>query len=129
MTFVSPYCKYEGCGRFHVNKVTLLCGTHERLEKQEVRREETGNKIARRSDKRAEEETQYRKRVKVWLIGKRCAVFPEKKATECHHKRGRAGKWLLIEEHWLPVSHDGHDKINNNPEWALEMGFIIKRSI
>jgi len=85
--------------------------------------------IAKRSKKRIEQEKIYNARVKVWLVGKKCAVFPKKKATECHHRQGRWGKLLLDESKWLPVSHDGHVKITENPDWAREQGFIIPRSV
>lgn len=34
MTFNSPYCKIDGCTRWAVNKVSGLCATHEREQKQ-----------------------------------------------------------------------------------------------
>jgi hypothetical protein len=85
--------------------------------------------IPKRSKKRIEQEKIYNARVKVWIVGKKCAVFPNKKATECHHVRGRWGKRLFEEQYWLPVSRAGHDQINNNPDWARENSFIIARSV
>lgn len=131
--YESPYCTVRGCGRFHVNKVTKLCGTHEREAKQEQNSADRKNKsnsagMRRESPKRAAQQIQYRARVKIWLIGKTCAVFPGRKATECHHKKGKNGDLLLDERYWLPVSHEGHIEITNRPEWARERGFIILRS-
>lgn len=83
--------------------------------------------IKPRSKKRAKEEAQYNREVKVWKVGKMCAVYPDKKAVDCHHIRGREGAMLLEQKFWLPVSREGHRKIENNPEWARSQGFIINR--
>lgn len=94
---------------------------------QEIAKEALKKGIAKRSPKRAKEEREYNKEVKIWLVGKMCAVFPNRKATQCHHKRGRIGKLLLDKRYWLPVSDEGHRKIENNPDWARENGFIETR--
>jgi hypothetical protein len=61
-------------------------------------------------------------------------------ATEdVHHKMGRIGfaddfareeniPLLLDERFWLAVSREGHRKIEENPEWAYEQGYSIKRN-
>ena len=60
--------------------------------------------------------------------------------TDVHHKKGRKGfadDWArennipLITDvrFFLAVSRIGHDKIENNPEWAYENGFSIRRNI
>ncbi len=133
MTFESPYCTFPGCGRFWVNRVTKVCGTHEREAKQtqnaiDRKNKGTGSGLRKSSPKRAADTLKYNARVKVWLVGKNCAVFPHLKATQCHHKKGRNGALLLDERYWLPVSTAGHNEINSRPEWAREKGFIILRS-
>lgn len=71
-------------------------------------------------------------------LNKFCRVFPGKLATEVHHKKGRNGyadKWakdndipLLIDKrYFLPVSRDGHNKIEKNPDWAYALGYSQSR--
>lgn len=80
----------------------------------------------------------YNARRKVWIRGKKCAVFKGLPATECHHMAGRIGyadEWarekeiplLLDERFWLPVSEQGHRKITDNPKWASENKFSFLR--
>lgn len=82
----------------------------------------------------------YKKRRDVWIIGKRCAVFPHLQATQVHHQISRehnqyADDWardrgvslLMDERYWLPVSSDGHDFITNNTELAIQKGFSVLR--
>lgn len=131
-------CSVPGCGRY-VEGTTKYCGTHgkmfrkleEEKDKVEVKRQQIyeAPRLSRRSPERAAEERRYNERVRVWLRGKRCAVFPEKMATQCHHKKGRDGRLLLYEPYWLPVSAAGHKKIHDEPGWALDNGFRILRSI
>ena len=65
---------------------------------------------------------------RLFIKGKKCVVFPEKDATEVHHQKGRATIELLLDkDFWLPVSRDGHIKIEMNPEWAKEQGFSFSR--
>lgn len=76
------------------------------------------------SDKMGSSLRIYNQQRKKFLQGKKCAVFPEKEATEVHHRKGRNTIELLLDEaHWLPVSREGHVKIELNPKWAKEQGF------
>lgn len=63
----------------------------------------------------------------------------KKQTTDVHHKKGRKGfadDWarennipLIIDvRFFLAVSREGHYKIENNPEWAYENGFSIRRN-
>ena len=79
------------------------------------------------SDKRASEMETYNKEAKEFVKGKKCAVFPDKDATECHHTKGRTGKLLLDQKWWLAVSRAGHNWINDNPNAAMEKGFTFSR--
>lgn len=74
--------------------------------------------IRKVSKKKAASDKLYRARVKVWLEGKVCAVYPWKDATQCHHQRGRAGSLKMDERFWIPVSTLGHDMIRNHPNQA-----------
>lgn len=60
----------------------------------------------------------YNARVKVWIVGKPCAVYRVIPATQCHHQRGKLGDLLLDERFWIPVSAGGHARIDSNREWA-----------
>ena len=83
--------------------------------------------ITKVSKKRREKSKEYNTLRAVFLKGKRCAVFPEKQATEVHHKAGRTGKLYLDVRYWLAVSREGHRKIEENPEWAKEKGYSLER--
>lgn len=72
------------------------------------------------------------------LENKYCAVYPTQLANQIHHKKGKIGyadDWarqnnipLLIDtRYFLAVNFDGHRKIEENPNWAKEMGFSIDR--
>lgn len=85
--------------------------------------------IARRSDKRAEEERVYNQLRKIFLSdpkNKTCPVT-KKPATEVHHKKGRVGKLLLDVRYWLAVSRDGHRWIEEHPDEAKELGYSLSR--
>lgn len=85
--------------------------------------------IKKRSDKRAAEERAYNKRVKEWLVGKKCAVYPWLDATQCHHRAGRQNELLMDETYWLAVSDDGHRFIHENSEYSRKMGYMVLRSV
>jgi hypothetical protein len=61
-----------------------------------------------------------------FLEGKRCPITGGV-ATEIHHMKGRMGKLLIDERYFLAVSREGHIKIGDNPEWAMEMGYSLSR--
>ena len=80
--------------------------------------------------------------IRKWFLEQNpnCAVFPDLQATEVHHSKGRshtayADQWaidndmpLLIDARWfIPVSAEGHQKIEKNPDWARERGFTDTR--
>jgi len=91
-------------------------------------------RIKSRTSKRAAETRRYNARVKEWLLepnNMRCRVsqhlnMPRRRATQCHHTRGRIGRLLLLENFWCPVSQWGHDWIHRNPNEARRMGFLCE---
>lgn len=83
-----------------------------------VKVKQTRKAINKRTPKRAKEERIYRARVKEWLVGKACCVYPYIVANQNHHQRGRIHGLLLDERFWLPVSDAGHYLINTRPAWA-----------
>jgi hypothetical protein len=135
-------CKISGCTNPVENLKIGLCATHafEARKAERVKGKQPFKpKIKKVSDKMAKALAEYSKMKKEWIKGKRCAVFPEKWATDVHHKKGRVGyaDWwarqnnipLLIDiRFWLPVSREGHTKIENLKGWALEKGYSLPRN-
>ena len=120
------------------------CGSCNRLNRklEEKAQEPLKNQvpIKKRSDKMSGLIARYMAQKLIWIRGKKCAVFPDKQAIDVHHKQGRVGyadEWareqdiplLLDERFWLPVSRDGHTKIEMNPDWAKKKGFSLDRLI
>lgn len=54
-----------------------------------------------------------------------CQVCHGKPSSEIHHRKGRDGNNLF--QYFLAVDHECHRKIEENPEWAKEMGYSISR--
>lgn len=82
--------------------------------------------IKQASDKRQAENKIYSQLRKEFLKDKICPITGNV-ANQVHHQKGRIGKLFLDTRHWLAVSHEGHVEIENNPEWAIENGYSIKR--
>ena len=95
--------------------------------KPEKQEKKPKTKIAPISKKRSKENKEYNTLREVFLTGKICPVTGQK-ATEVHHKAGRTGKLYLDVRYWLAVSREGHRKIEENPEWAKENGYSLKRT-
>ena len=47
-------------------------------------------------------------------------------ATQCHHIRGRRGPLLLARQWWCPVSSEGHQWIDRNPDAARKLGLLCE---
>lgn len=47
--------------------------------------------------------------------------------TEIHHKKGRIGDLFLDERYWIALSREGHQYVEENPEWAKENGYSLDR--
>lgn len=82
--------------------------------------------IAKVSKKRQSENKIYLELRKEFLKDKICPITKEI-ATEVHHQKGRIGKLFLDTRYWLAVSHEGHVKIESNPNWAIDNGYSLKR--
>lgn len=96
--------------------------------------------IKKVSDKLAIRLKEYARIKARWLPGKKCAVFKELDAIECHHSAGRSpdeyyDEWaqerdiplLLDIRFWVPVSREGHIEIELNRKWAESMGYTESR--
>lgn len=134
-----PYCD---CGKPVENQDTGLCASCGKLERKtrQVTPFEPAPPIKKQSDVMAKMMAIYRPKAAKFLVGKRCAVYPDKKATEVHHMYTRsiddfADEWavnhnlpyLLDDRFWLPVSAEGHRKITDDSAWAWENKFSFKR--
>jgi hypothetical protein len=119
---------------------TDQCATHNALDRKaaRLRMPEDSKPIAKVSENQGKLLQIYNRKRKVWIKGKKCAVFPNLLATQVHHMLGRVGyadEWarenniplLLDERFWLPTSDEGHDMITENSAWAWENGFSFKR--
>lgn len=49
------------------------------------------------------------------------------RATDIHHKKGRSGAMLLDTTHWMAVCRASHRKIHDNPKWAYENGYLLRK--
>lgn len=89
------------------------------------------------SKKQAKLDRQYSAARRGFLMmpeNKRCAVYPERPATEVHHKMGRRGfaddqeiPLVIDVRYFLAVSREGHEYIERNPKVARERGWTISR--
>lgn len=86
-----------------------------------------------RAARRSVEEREYSRLRKEWLEKYplcQCSLSDSpcgKKATEIHHKKGRAGKLLNDTRYWMSVCRSCHDFIERHGQWAKEMGYKINR--
>lgn len=131
------------CGSPKVeNKDLMLCSSCNRLFRKamdvKIKPRPQPKRIPVVSVKMAEAMAKYIPIKNEFLKGKMCSVYPQKKATTVHHKAGRVGYAdsfgrdnnipLLVDvRYFLPVSIDGHRKIEENPVWAKSMGYSVSR--
>jgi len=83
--------------------------------------------IKRSTPKRAKQTRLYNKLVASWKVGKVCE-FPycRSKADHCHHSRGRVGRLLLAQEHWIALCEHHHHWVHENIKQAREMGLFCE---
>ncbi len=110
----------------------------------EVRVEKFRKRIASATPQTTARRRQYNARVADWIQeveNKWCRVWlavsaltgriEYKKATQCHHRRGRKltrlGDLLMLESEWVPVSASGHDWIDKNRARARELGLLAPK--
>ena len=119
-------CKESNCENPRWSRVTGMCKYHHKPEgKPKVKK--IRQKIKQVSSKRARENQAYNVMRKMFLEHHpNCAVFPELKATEIHHKQKRNGERLLDTTLWLAVSRKAHLYIHANPEESYSKGWLIK---
>ncbi len=138
-------CIWEGCENAVENQDTGECASHgalsRKMERQAAKAPKQFYSIPRVSQKQAKEVSAYSREKQKWIAipeNQMCAVFPKLKAVDVHHKKGKVGyadewarrkgiKLLHDKRFWLPVSREGHIEIENNHQWATDMGFKLSR--
>lgn len=85
-------------------------------------------RIKPRSDKRVEQEKEYLiVRAEYLRNYAKCEVCEVAESTETHHICGRIGKRLTDKDFFLAVCRSCHQKIELNPDWARQKGYILNR--
>lgn len=111
---------------------TKFCASCNRANRkaEEQPREKKASYIRSQSQKRASENQQYSREGKTFLKRNNiCGTGCGNPSEQIHHQKGRIASLLLDKRFWLAVCADCHTKIENNPEWAIEKGYSIKRTI
>jgi hypothetical protein len=117
-TVFTPY-------RFNQKHCSKKCFYNDEREK--PKKEKKVYKIPKKSEKRAKKDKIYlAKRIVFLKENQFCAVYPNKKATEVHHKYSGKDrdKYYLDETTWLAVSREGHNWIHSNPKEAREIKLL-----
>jgi hypothetical protein len=93
-----------------------------------IKKKEKKSGIAKVSDKQKERIKLYQNSRLQYLADKnKCEVCFVSKDLEIHHIRGRQGDYLFDKENFLAVCRTCHIKIESNPNWAREKGYIKSR--
>jgi len=85
--------------------------------------------IPKVSDKRKIENAKYSV-LRIEFLGKKenqiCPItgWP---TTDIHHKKGRIGDLFLDTRYWIALSREGHQHVEDNPQWAKENGYSLDR--
>ena len=126
--------------------IASRCQTHYKTYRTKINAEKNPKEVKAKkplpkvSKKRAIENAKYTVK-RLEFLGKpenRICPVTKTETTDVHHKMGRIGfadSWarmnnitlLLDSRFWLAVSRKGHNKIEENPEWAKEMGYSLDR--
>lgn len=134
--------QYCDCGKFSENQTEGGdCASCAHAKRKAIRLGQDASKriLKPMGDKQKKALSDYSKKKALWIQGRPCAVYPNLKATQVHHKMGRIGyadEWarqrgitlLLDERFWLPVSMKGHNRVELNPKWAREHGYSLPRT-
>jgi hypothetical protein len=85
--------------------------------------------IKKEADSRKEANKEYKKIAKEFITKHpKCQVKGCSRPSACiHHRKGRIGELLTDKKHFLAVCLPCHQKIENHPEWANQMGYSVSR--
>jgi len=117
---MSKLCNADGCYNPRWGKGFCKYHQHLRTDK----KQKTPNPIAK---KRAEEYKIYRPRRDKYMSEhpicevKGCC----NPSNDLHHKNGRTGVMLYNIKHFMAICRKDHTKIDEDPIWARENGYII----
>jgi len=77
------------------------------------------------SKKRQAENLQYQVLRKEFLEKPENKICPitGQPTTDVHHKKGRVGKLFLDTKYWIALSREGHQYVEENPNWAKDHFF------
>jgi len=126
-------CKAKGCGEeFNsvFSKHRDYCSTECYKADKKVDLKLKGFKpIPNVSKKRQAENLQYQVLRKEFLEKPENKICPitGQPTTDVHHKKGRVGKLFLDTKYWIALSREGHKYVEENPNWAKDHFFSLKR--
>ena len=146
-------CKTEGCQKFgwyqgfcnihkrygNKKQVTIrkkkaakkrkAMGKREKKAKLLAYKEEKKRKAALRprTPKRQRQEALYSVQRIAYLTENPLCEVCRMDATDIHHKKGRIGELLIQPEYFLSVCRSCHDRIHQNPAWAYEQGYMLRK--
>lgn len=88
-------------------------------------------RIAPVAAKRAKQLAEYRPKRDRFMEEHPVCMTPgcSKPSTELHHKIGREGKRLLMEEHWAALCSSCHRKYTDDSKTAIEIGVSKSRLV
>lgn len=76
---------------------------------------------------RAQERAEYRRLREIYRSEHPfCECGCGGRTEQIHHKAGCEGKLLLDTRHWMAVTFQCHERINNHPGWAREQGYLYE---
>jgi len=101
--------------------ISVIPFKSEQLKKQSTPIKQVSKKLSKKRGEYNLLATQYKKDNPTCKV---CEVNP---TTDIHHVKGRVGPLLCDVNYFLNVCRTCHTKIEENPEWAKEMGYVMNR--
>lgn len=124
-------CKDKECNnKFkQYSSLNTYCSPPCKIKNQKAAKPQKSYKIPKVGDKRKIQNLKYSAQRVVFLGKAENKICPITKwpTTDVHHKKGRIGDLLLDEKHWIALSREGHNYVEDNPEWAKENGYSLDR--
>lgn len=114
------------------NRDTGLCASCGRAQRKadqtQVKEKKPINKV---SANRAVENKEYARLRRDYLEAYPCCEVSgcDRKSQAIHHRAGRSNDMLNDTNFWMAVCNLCHERIHAEPNWSLENGYIVKRSV
>ncbi len=122
---------YCNCGKpieGRTNKCAS-CNREDRKSEASNKKPKVFYKIRAKTKERAKQDKIYAVRGPKYLEKNPfCECGCGKPSQQIHHKKGRTGDLFLNEKYWMAVHSECHSNIENNPEFAIKMGYSLKRN-